>query len=452
MQQQRQSAGVTGAFVIVTCLFFAWGFITALNDPLVAAVKGIFTLSRFEAQFIAFAFFIAYGLISFPAAALLSRTRAMPSIVMALITMIVGCALILLAANLAVFPLVLVGLFVLASGITILQVAANPLVAALGNPDYSHFRLTFSQTFNSLGTFIAPILGAHLLLKGVEVKEGTVITPEVRAHALAGIDTAYFWLCGLIALLTIFMFLSRRNVTAALPQDARNGPQQGFVSLIADAFSSRWALFGGLAIFLYVGAEVAIGTQMTAFLNDNAIWGLSDAPFGVPLLGATMGSDGIHGVSVEEAGKAVAFYWGGAMVGRAIGSALLARVNASALLATFTAIACAMCVYVAAVGGVSAGFVALCIGLFNSIMFPVIFTITLERSSASAEATSGLLCTAIVGGAIVPLLVGKFSEITSYHAALIIPAVCYAVLCLFAIASRRARTHLRDEPAAATIH
>jgi FHS family L-fucose permease-like MFS transporter len=452
MQQQRQSAGVTGAFVIVTCLFFAWGFITALNDPLVAAVKGIFTLSRFEAQFIAFAFFIAYGLISFPAAALLSRTRAMPSIVMALITMIVGCALILLAANLAVFPLVLVGLFVLASGITILQVAANPLVAALGNPDYSHFRLTFSQTFNSLGTFIAPILGAHLFLKGVEVKEGTVITPEVRAHALAGIDTAYFWLCGLIALLTIFMFLSRRNVTAALPQDARNGPQQGFVSLIADAFSSRWALFGGLAIFLYVGAEVAIGTQMTAFLNDNAIWGLSDAPFGVPLLGATMGSDGIHGVSVEEAGKAVAFYWGGAMVGRAIGSALLARVNASALLATFTAIACAMCVYVAAVGGVSAGFVALCIGLFNSIMFPVIFTITLERSSASAEATSGLLCTAIVGGAIVPLLVGKFSEITSYHAALIIPAVCYAVLCLFAIASRRARTHLRDEPAAATIH
>ena len=159
MQQQRQSAGVTGAFVIVTCLFFAWGFITALNDPLVAAVKGIFTLSRFEAQFIAFAFFIAYGLISFPAAALLARGPGpMPSIVAALITMIVGCALILAAANLAIFPLVLVGLFVLASGITILQVAANPLVAALGDPQYSHFRLTFSQTFNSLGTFIAPIL------------------------------------------------------------------------------------------------------------------------------------------------------------------------------------------------------------------------------------------------------------------------------------------------------
>jgi FHS family L-fucose permease-like MFS transporter len=449
--QQRTSRGVTSAFIIVTCLFFAWGFITALNDPLVAAVKGIFTLSRFEAQFIAFAFFIAYGIISFPAAVLLQRFRPMPSIVAALITMIVGCLIILTAANVAVFPLVLVGLFVLASGITILQVAANPLVAALGDPERSHFRLTLSQTFNSLGTFIAPILGAHLFLKGVEVKEGVVVTDAVRASALGGIDTAYFWLCGLIAALTLFMWLLRRTVTAALPE-ARPTSRQSIAAVIADAFSSRWAVFGGAAIFLYVGAEVSIGTQMTAFLNDNAIWGLSDAPFHVPLLGAAMGSDGIHGVSVEEAGKAVGFYWGGAMVGRAIGSALLARFSAPRLLATFTAIATLMCLYVAFVGGVSAGFVALAIGLFNSIMFPVIFTITLERSTASVEATSGLLCTAIVGGALIPLVVGKMSEISSYHFALVVPAACYAVLCAFAISSRRARVTIGDEPATATIH
>jgi FHS family L-fucose permease-like MFS transporter len=449
--QQRASRGVTSAFIIVTCLFFAWGFITALNDPLVAAVKGIFTLSRFEAQFIAFAFFIAYGIISFPAAVLLQRFRPMPSIVAALITMIVGCLIILTAANVAVFPLVLVGLFVLASGITILQVAANPLVAALGDPERSHFRLTLSQTFNSLGTFIAPILGAHLFLKGVEVKEGVVVTDAVRASALGGIDTAYFWLCGLIGALTLFMWLLRRTVTAALPE-ARRASRQSIAAVIADAFSSRWAVFGGAAIFLYVGAEVSIGTQMTAFLNDNAIWGLSDAPFHVPLLGAAMGSDGIHGVSVEEAGKAVGFYWGGAMVGRAIGSALLARFSAPKLLATFTAIATLMCLYVAFVGGVSAGFVALAIGLFNSIMFPVIFTITLERSSASVEATSGLLCTAIVGGALIPLVVGKMSEISSYHFALVVPAACYAVLCAFAIASRRASVTISDEPATATIH
>jgi len=449
--QQRTSRGVTSAFIIVTCLFFAWGFITALNDPLVAAVKGIFTLSRFEAQFIAFAFFIAYGIISFPAAVLLQRFRPMPSIVAALVTMILGCLIILTAANVAIFPLVLVGLFVLASGITILQVAANPLVAALGDPERSHFRLTLSQTFNSLGTFIAPILGAHLFLKGVEVKEGLAVTDAVRAHALDGIDTAYLWLCGLIAALTLFMWLLRRTVTAALPEE-RGASRQGIGAVIADAFSSRWAIFGGIAIFLYVGAEVAIGTQMTAFLNDNAIWGLSDAPFRVPLLGATMGSDGVHGVSVEEAGKAVGFYWGGAMVGRAIGSALLARVSAPKLLAAFTAIATVMCLYVVLVGGVSSGFVALAIGLFNSIMFPVIFTITLERSSASVEATSGLLCTAIVGGALIPLAVGKMSELTSYHFALIVPAVCYAVLCVFALASYRARVRLQDEPAVATIH
>ena len=451
MQQERQSAGTTSAYAIVTCLFFAWGFITALNDPLVAAVKGIFTLSRFEAQFIAFAFFIAYFFMSFPAAVLVSRTKAMPSIVTALITMIAGCGLILLASNLAIFQLVLVRLFVLASGITILQVAANPLVAALGDPKRSHLRLTLSQTFNSLGTFIAPILGAHLFLKGVEVKEGTVITPEVRSQALAGIDTAYLWLFGIIAALTIFMWLSRKTVSDAVAAPSDSSRRDLF-GLIRDAAADRWTMFGGLAIFLYVGAEVAIGTQMTAFLNDNSIWGLTDAPFAVPLLGATMGSDGVPGVSVEEAGKAVAFYWGAAMVGRAVGSALLSAFEAPKLLATFTAIAAAMCLYVVTIGGVSAGFVALAIGFFNSIMFPVIFTITLERSRASEEATSGLLCTAIVGGALVPLVVGKLSEHAGYHGALIVPALCYALLCYFAIASRKAKVHLRDEPAAASIH
>lgn len=427
------TSGATAAFIVVTCLFFAWGFITALNDPLVAAVKGIFTLSRVEAQLVAFAFFIAYGLVSFPAAALVARVRAMPSILLALGMMIAGCLVMLAAANLAVFPLVLLGLFVLASGITILQVAANPLVAALGDPRLSHFRLTLSQTFNSLATFIAPILGAHLFLKGLEVKEGAVVTEAVRAQALAGIDSAYFWLCGIIAALTLFMFLFRKTVNAAAP--APTGERKELVALIAEAFSSRWAMLGALAIFLYVGAEVAIGTQMTAFLNDDAIWGLSNAPFDLPILGTAMASDGVPGVSVEEAGKAVGFYWGGAMVGRAIGSLLLPRISASRLLAAFTAISALMCAYIFLMGGVAAGFVALSIGLFNSIMFPVIFTLTLERSSASAEATSGLLCTAIVGGALVPLLVGKVSELTSYHAALIVPAGCYAALCLFALAS-----------------
>jgi FHS family L-fucose permease-like MFS transporter len=162
-----------------------------------------------------------------------------------------------------------------------------------------------------------------------------------------------------------------------------------------------------------------------------------------------MGSDGRPGVSLAEASNAVSLYWMGAFVGRLVGSALLARFDAARLLALFTAAACAMCVYVFAVGGVSAGFVALAIGLFNSIMFPVIFTLTLERSSASTEATSGLLCTAIVGGAFVPLLVGALSDHAGYVTALVAPAACYALLCLFAMAAARAPVRARAE---ATLH
>ena len=447
----KQSVGVTAAYAIVTCLFFAWGFITSLIDPLVAAVKGIFTLTDFQAQAAAFAFFAAYGVMSFPAAALLARLKPIPTILAALSMMIAGCLVMLAAANLAMFTLVLLGLFILASGITILQVAANPLAAALGDPRHSHLRLTLSQTFNSLGTFIGPLLGAHLFLAGIEVKEGAIVTKEVRASALAGIDSAYFWICGLIAALTLFFWLSR-SVVAGAAAPLPTAGRRGIGSLVADAFSSRWAMFGGLAIFLYVGAEVAIGTQMALFLNSDAIWGHSDAAFGVPVLGYAMGSDGIPGVSLQETGKAVAFYWGGAMVGRFLGSGLLTVVRADRLLALFTAIAAAMCLYVFAVGGVTAGFVALSIGLFNSIMFPVIFTLTLERSTASAEATSGLLCTAIVGGAVLPLLVGLVSERSSYATAFIVPALCYATLCAFARAAARKPQQPRAEPAAIMLH
>lgn len=495
----RSKSGAGAAFAAVTTLFFAWGFITSLVDPLVTAVKGVFTLSDVEAQLSAFAFFIAYGVFSFPAAALLSRMKAVPSILLALVMMIAGCIIMLVAANLAIYMMVLGGLFVLASGITLLQVAANPLAAALGDPKGSHMRLVLSQTFNSVGTFIGPFIGAVLFLKGVEVKEGTVVTEAVRADALAGIDMAYFWISGLLALLVVFFWFSRRVVSDAAPEPVvQTGEgsvgavmRRAFVSLpgaiglallagfaiawsggmldgmqkliggtaitlylltvIGRATGSSWALLGAYGIFLYVGAEVAIGTQMAFFLHSDAVWGQSEAPFGVPLLGWAMGSDGVLGVSAQEAGKAVAFYWGGAMVGRAVGSALLARVNAAALLAVFTAVAAAMCLYVFSVGGVTAGFVALSIGLFNSIMFPVIFTLTLERSSASEEVTSGLLCTAIVGGAFIPLLVGLVSGANGYGFALIVPAACYAVLCLFAIAAGKAAV-VRAEGEMSSVH
>jgi FHS family L-fucose permease-like MFS transporter len=407
--------GETAAYVIVTCLFFAWGFITSLIDPLVAAVKGIFSLSDLEAQLSASAFFIAYGVMSFPAAVLLARRKAVPTVQIALVMMVIGCLLMLLAANIAEYPLVLLGLFVLASGITVLQVAANPLAAALGRPEGSHFRLTFSQSFNSFGTFIGPFLGSVLFLKGIEVKQGTVITEAARAGSLAGI--ALIW-------------TGRKVISAAAPPPPVETASKGIVATFVEAISSRWAVLGGLAIFLYVGAEVSIGTQMALFLNSDNVWG-------IPL---------------QDAGKMVSLYWGGAMVGRLIGSALLTRVPAPKLLAAFTGMASAMCLYVFTVGGVSAGYVALAIGLFNSIMFPVIFTITLERSTASAEATSGFLCFSIIGGAAIPPIVGFVSGHSSYVVAFIVPALCYAVLCSFALGARKARLNPRDEPAWATIH
>ncbi|MGZ3270605.1 MAG: MFS transporter, partial [Croceibacterium sp.] len=268
----QNKATVRAAFIAVTTLFFAWGFITSLIDPLVASVKGVFVLTNVEAQLSTSAFFIAYGVVSFPAAVLIAKLKPVPSILVALMMMVLACLIMLGAANVASYTLVLVGLCVLASGITVLQVAANPLAAALGDPKGSHFRLTLSQTFNSFGTFIGPFLGAVLFLKGVEVKEGAALNPAVRAAALAGIDRAYFWICGLLILLLFFWF-SRRTVADAAPHPA---PAKGFLALIAEAFSSKWALFGGLAIFLYVGAEVSIGSQMALFLNSNAIWGQSD--------------------------------------------------------------------------------------------------------------------------------------------------------------------------------
>ena len=450
--QQRQAAGVTGAFAIVTCLFFAWGFITSLNDPVVTAVKGIFCLTDVRAQLSAAAFFIAYGVMSFPAALLLSRMKSIPTILIAFALMAIGCLLMLAAANLVTYNLVLLGLFVLASGITILQVAATPLAAALGKPEYSHFRLTFSQTFNSLGTFIGPYLGAVLFLKGIETKQCEATSQAARLTSLAGIDRAYFWICGFLIALALLFVVFRRVVTAAAPPPSQEVARRGITAVIADALSSRWALLGGLAIFLYVGAEVSIGTNMAFFLHSDSIWGRSDLPFHFPLIGHIMGAPTGLGVSAEEAGKAVALYWGGAMVGRAIGSGLLAKVRAPVLLSVFTAVACLMCLYVFTVGGVAAGVVALCIGLFNSIMFPVIFTLTLERSTASNEATSGFLCFSIIGGALIPPLVGLVSQHSSYVKAFIVPATCYALLFLFSLAAHRARTMIKDEPAVSTIH
>ena len=420
--------GMRSGFATVTTLFFMWGFITVSVDPLIAALKSIFELSYAEAMLAQFAFFMAYFVVSLPAAALIARLGNSKSIIFALGVMIAGCLIVPAATHFDTFELVLVALFVIASGITILQVVANPLAAALGPPERSHFRLTFSQTFNSLGTFLAPYLIAGILLTGgiFDLPKGTPITPELRVESFDKIDQAFLLIAGALVLLAIFIFVLRRLLDVAKPVDEGQRPS------VAPALKSPWALFGSAAIFLYVGAEVSIGSAMTNFLHE----------------------PDMLNVSLEDAGKMVSLYWGGAMVGRLIGSGLLFVVKDRApwLLAAFALGASLLCFAVTQLHGHTAAYLALSIGLFNSIMFPVIFTSTLERSSASPAATSGLLCLAIVGGAILPYVYGLIADKAGLHTAYFLPAIAYVLIVVFAVAATRAKIYQHGTASAAAGH
>ncbi len=424
--------GMRAGFATVTTLFFMWGFITVSIDPLIAALKAIFELNYAQAMLTQFAFFMAYFVVSLPAAVLIARLGNSKSILFALGVMVVGCLIVPAATHFDTYSLVLVALFVIASGITILQVVANPLAAALGPPERSHFRLTFSQAFNSLGTWLAPKLVSGIILAGgiFAVTHGAKVTDALREESFRRIDYVFFAIAGALVLLAVFIFAFRRLLDVAKPVDADQPPSL-WAALIAilSALKSPWALLGSGAIFLYVGAEVSIGSAMTNFLHEPDM-------LNIPL---------------EEAGKMVSYYWGGAMVGRLIGSALLFLVKERApwLLAAFALGAATLCLAVSQLHGTTAAYLALSIGLFNSIMFPVIFTATLERSSAAPAATSGLLCLAIVGGAVLPYVYGTIADSAGLHTAYFLPAAAYLLIVVFAVAATRARLYVHGAAASA---
>jgi MFS transporter, FHS family, L-fucose permease len=407
---------LTAALAAVTTLFFAWGFTTSMIDPLIPAVRAVFSLTTTESMLTQFAFFMAYGVVSLPGAALVARLGYGRAVLVALVAMIGGCLIIPLATQVDRYEIVLLGLFVIASGITVLQVAANPLAAALGPPERSHLRLTLSQAFNSLGTVIGPYLGATLLLHGgvFDSADGAARSAAQRTESLTNIGTAFLLIAGLIAALALFIWIFRRHLAAAPP------PASAHDSVVS-ALRSPWALLGAGAIFLYVGAEVSVGSNLINFLHQ----------------------PDVLGVTHEHGGKLVSLYWMGAMVGRFAGSALLARVRAVRLLSINAFVAAVLCLAVSQGTGLFAAACALAIGLFNSIMFPNIFTLTLERSTASAAATSGLLCMAIVGGAVLPPLTGRVADIVSgsagLHAAFMVPMVAYALICGFAVSAAKAK-------------
>ena len=399
------------AFAAVTTLFFAWGFITSNNDPLIVALRAAFSLNYTEALLTQIVFFLAYGLLSLPAAWLTSRIGPVDMILGSLATMAFGCLLVVVSTDFDAFTPILGALFVLAAGFTALQVAANPLAADLGPAESSHFRLNFAQAFNSLGVVIGVHFGSAVMLGNSAVRNAA--ETGTRAALLGAVDRAFVIMSALLAGLLLF-FVSLRPFLCRAAAHQRPPTPEGMF----EALQSRWAIFGAIAIGLYVGAEVSIGSIMINFLSQGQVLGLS----------------------FEDAGGYLAnFYWGGALCGRIVGTVLLTRIKAARLLATCGLAATLLCLTVLLTNGPVAGYAALAIGFFNSIMFPTIFTLTLERSGVSQSSTSGLLCLAIFGGALLPIGVGSIADGFGLGASFIVPLAAYFFIAIFALSARDSR-------------
>jgi FHS family L-fucose permease-like MFS transporter len=405
--------------VFVFALFFIFGGITSLNDIIIPKLKELFTLTHAEAMLVQTAFFLAYALFSIPAAAIVRRFGYMKTAAIGLVTMTAGCLLFIPASSNAVFGLFLVALFVLGAGITVVQVVANPLISLLGKPRTAHSRLTFAQAFNSLGTTLFPLAGSALILGGLaNVSAATLTGPALdayRAESSRAIVHTYLGLA--VALLVIAAVVWTRRNRLKEEQDHSGGMFHAFTLLSRPRFA-----FGVLCIFLYVGAEVAIGSLIVNYLMD--VWGVAD----------------------KAAGDHVPFYWGGALVGRFVGAYVLTKVSPGKVLASVATGAIVLILLSANSAGTLAGWSLLAIGLMNSIMFPTIFSLASEGLGKRAAEGSGVIATAIVGGAIVPPLTGALADGTgSLQLALALPALCYLVIAGYGIYARRPAPELAQD-------
>lgn len=396
----------------VFALFFIFGGITSLNDVIIPKLKELFTLSYGQALTVQSAFFGAYFLFSIPGAAIVRKAGYMRTASIGLIVMMIGCLLFVPASSQGVFGLFLGALFVLAAGITIVQVVSNPLISLLGPPATAHSRLTFAQAFNSLGTTIFPYVGSILILGSLAtVKAEDLTGAALAAYRVAETRAVVHTYLGLaVALLVVAAVVWTRRNRLKEAQDQTGSMFHAFTLLSQPRFA-----FGALCIFLYVGAEVAIGSLIVNYLEQPAVLGLDP----------------------ESAGKHVPFYWGGALIGRFLGSAILRVAAPGKVLAAFASAAIVLILVSANSTGGASGYTLLAIGLANSIMFPTIFSLASEGLGARAAEGSGVLATAIVGGAIVPPLTGMLADSVGLHAALALPAACYAIILAFGVFARR---------------
>lgn len=391
------------ALVVVTSLFFAWGFLTCLNDILIPRLKGLFTLTYAQSMLVQFCFFSAYFLVSLPAGRLVSWLGYRLGIVVGLAIAGVGALGFIPAAQLHSYEIFLGALFVLASGITLLQVAANPLVTLIGSERYASTRLTLVQGFNSLGTAIAPSIGAWLL-----------ISSSTDANSESAIGSTYGVFAGVLVLMALALSL--------MPWDRvmRKAPQEAASSSKITPGAWKRLRWGVAAIFAYVGAEVAIGSLMISRLMELS------------------GRSTVFQMDEMGAAHAVSLYWGGAMVGRFIGAGLQAWASPSRVLMGFTSGALLCTILSMLLPGDGAIVAIVAVGFFNSIQFPTIFSLSVAGMGSSAPRASGYLCMAIVGGALIPLLQGWMADQMGLGISYGVPALCYAYLVYYSFRSRLA--------------
>ena len=398
----------------VTTLFFMWGFLTCLNDILVPHLKSIFDLSYAEVMLIQFAFFGAYFIFSIPSAKIIDWMGYQRSMVLGLLTMGLGAFLFVPAASVPSFPLFLCALIVLAAGITCLQVAANPYVTVLGKPETASSRLNLTQAFNSLGTFLAPFFGGLLILSAAPktMDEIRAMAPDVlqayRLHEAATVKTPYVGLG--IALVVLAVAIGSFKLPKIEHAQHKVGEKVN---------DSIWRhpnlIFGAIAIFVYVGGEVAIGSFLVNY-------------FGQPEIG---------GLTEKVAASFVAFYWGGAMVGRFIGSALLQKMSTRSLLGICAVCAAALVAISMLTTGHTAMYSIILVGFFNSIMFPSIFTLGVAELGPLTGDGSGVMIMAIVGGAIIPVAQGAIADRIGIHHAFFLPVICYLYILYFALSGSK---------------
>lgn len=396
---QQPMSKHTFALTSLTTLFFMWGFITCLNDILIPYLKGMFSLNYTQAMLVQFCFFGAYFVMSIPAGKLVAKIGYQYGIVIGLVVAAIGCALFYPAAVAHVYELFLLALFVLASGITILQVSANPYVSVLGSPKTASSRLTMTQAFNSLGTTIAPIFGGWLIL--TEVSQATAEQVKFPYLMLSA---------SLLVLAVIFAFLKLPKLGKESDSAAQSQQVEGFVDL-GSVWQYRHLLFGALGIFVYVGAEVAIGSFLVGFLT----------------------LDHISSLTEQQAAHYISYYFAGAMIGRFIGAVVMQKFDAGKVLACHGLLAIVLIIMAMTGQGGFAMWALLLVGLCNSIMFPTIFSLALQGLGKYTSQGSGILCLAIVGGAIIPLLQGVLADNIGVQLALVLPIGCYLYITYFAL-------------------